>query len=454
MIVNFSVANFRSFKDEQTLNLIANNRIQDQPHHLVALPHSTENVLRGGIFYGANGAGKSNLFKALAYLQQMALRSAKRKVGTGRQPFQFQSERLLPSEFDLVFIADQTVFRYGLVVDDHSVQQEWLVTIRNGAESIIFETVIDDSGEVIFNPAGLDTSGEEVVKLAGISRRKNQTFLSAVRATLEESKVLGPIRSAIRWFQTDLVLIGPDAYFKKLSSKILTDSSFKDFASDFLRAASTGVDSIEIHKQPITDSEVRRMLGEQEAELFLNPSHPESTVVTSSPDGSELLRDDMGCYLVTIQADHPVKSVSETSLLDLTEESDGTKRLLHLLPALHDLRQRSVVYVIDEIDRSLHPHLAKEFLRFFFKHCGNGHKQIITTTHDTNLLDLELIRRDEVWFVRKDLRLASQLFSLDEFKVRNDLKVDKAYLQGRFGAIPNLADIELIELGEPLLHPS
>lgn len=451
MIVNFSVKNFRSFNEEQTLNLVASNRIADHPTHLVPIPGSTETALRGCVFFGANGAGKSNLFKALSYLQNTALRSSKRKTGTNRQPFQFSSGNQAPSEFDLTFVSEGTTFRYGLVVDDHAILEEWLVILENGSESIVFESV---ASQPAIHSAGLQSSGEEVVKLAGISRRRNQTFLSAIRTTLDESKVMGPIRSVIRWFRNDLVLIGPDAFFKRLSAKILTDPAFKDFASDFLRSASTGVDALHISKQNLSELEVKRLLGEEEAEQFLNSSNPLAASVFRTKDGTELLRDETGCYIVSIQANHNTDADGTDGLLDLAEESDGTQRLLHLLPALHDLRQRSVVYVIDEIDRSLHPHLTKAFLHFFFSHCGDGHNQIISTTHDTNLLDGELFRRDEVWFVSKHRDLSSELFSLLEFKPRNDLKIDKAYLQGRFGAVPHLGGIEFLLPEEPELQPA
>ena len=124
--------------------------------------------------------------------------------------------------------------------------------------------------------------------------------------------------------------------------------------------------------------------------------------------------------------------------MELTEESDGTRRLLNLIPALHN----PCVYFIDEIDRSLHPILVKEFLGFFLKSCGGVSRQIIVTTHESNLLDQDLLRRDEIWFAEKDQTAATRLYSLLDFKVRNDRDIRKGYLQGRFGAVPYLGSLE------------
>jgi len=133
---------------------------------------------------------------------------------------------------------------------------------------------------------------------------------------------------------------------------------------------------------------------------------------------------------MTLQAAH-VHSDALTHL-PLEDESDGTRRLLHLLPALFYM-QTSPVIVIDEIDRSLHPQLSKHLIRQFLK--LGGQRQLLFTTHDLNLMDLDLLRRDEIWFAEKK-EGATELYSLADFKVRKDLSIDKAYLEGRFGAVP------------------
>ena len=132
--------------------------------------------------------------------------------------------------------------------------------------------------------------------------------------------------------------------------------------------------------------------------------------------------------------------------LPLHEESDGSRQLLNLLPALYKLKMAGGVFVIDEIERSMHPILARKFIEYFLKAARGSNSQIIFTTHESTLLDLDILRRDGIWFAEKNEAGATQLYSLADFKVRNDLRIDKGYLQGRFGAIPFLGGIDhLIE---------
>jgi AAA15 family ATPase/GTPase len=138
---------------------------------------------------------------------------------------------------------------------------------------------------------------------------------------------------------------------------------------------------------------------------------------------------------VRVQAAHEHQGGVKVDL-DLEEESDGTRRLLDLIPALHQSRRGSGVFFVDEIDRSLHPILARKFIEFFLRSGVGGQAQLIVTTHESSLLDQDLLRRDEIWFAEKDGAAATHLYSLSEFKVRNDAEIRKHYLQGRFGAIP------------------
>jgi AAA15 family ATPase/GTPase len=141
--------------------------------------------------------------------------------------------------------------------------------------------------------------------------------------------------------------------------------------------------------------------------------------------------------LRAMQSEH-VTGEGKRVILPFSEESDGTQRLTHLLPALHSVvNDKHKVIVIDEIDRSLHPLLAKGFVRAFLQACAPKQSQLIFTTHELAFMDLDLLRRDEIWFAAKKLPEGStELYSLTDYKVRTDLKVDKAYLQGRFEAIP------------------
>ena len=441
MIVSFSVANFRSFSSEETISLVASNRLSgSHDDHAGPIPDSKERVLRTLVLYGANGAGKSNLFKALLYLKSAALRPRKKNSGTGRKPFRFAGPQNGPSSFDLQFIAADKLYRFGFKVDDERITEEWLFQVVGSRQRPLYERTTDEKGNVVIDAEGLKGAGEKVIALATVGGPQNQSFLATVNATLEEEDFGEELGRVLTWFKESLTLIGPDQPFGALGHHLEQDSGFLSFAGAFLKSASTGVDHLEVLKNEISKDELRRLLPDKVVSEVLRDlaEGEDGTALVRLGEGSELLVEHKGedhFYQISIQAAHehePGKVVR----LELAEESDGTRRLLNLIPALHHIRTEGAVYFIDEIDRSLHPILVKEFLEFFLKSCDAGLRQIIVTTHESNLLDQDLLRRDEIWFAEKDQTAATRLYSLLDFKIRNDLEIRKHYLQGRFGAVP------------------
>jgi AAA15 family ATPase/GTPase len=450
MIVSFSVENFRSFADEQTFSLIATDRkSDDHQSHAIKVPGSKVSVLKAAAIYGANGAGKSSLFKALRFLRNRALDTRKKGAGTGRVAFAFGDIGEGLSTFDLQFIAGGVLYRFGIKVNDSRVVEEWLIQIRGVKETIVYERVTTEEGAVTIDGPGL--KGKKLTALQTIGGQQNQTFLATVNATLDEADFGLHLGRVIKWFRYDLVLIAPNESYSGLGHRSTEDSGFVEFAGNYLRAASTGVSGLDVNKEEITEVELGQLLPKDIlAKLLgdLNNSENESALMNLG-DGNELLLEkspENHFYRITIKALH--KQQGDKAIpLPLSQESDGTRRLLNLLPALHDLRTCSAVYVIDEIDRSMHPMLVRKFLEFFLKTCEGGQRQIIVTTHESTLLDLDLLRRDEIWFAEKDVGGATHLYSLAEFQVRKDLEIRKHYLQGRFGAVPFLGSID--QLLEP-----
>ena len=443
MIVSFSVSNFRSFSSEETISLVASKRLAgNHDAHAVPIPDSNERVLRTAVLYGANGAGKSNLFNALRYLKSVALEPRQKSAGTGRERFRFAATESEPSCFDLQFVAGNRLYRFGFKVDDERFIEEWLYLVSDRQKSI-YGRATDDHGKVVVEAHGLKTTDAKLAALATVGGPQNQTFLATVNATLEGADFGEHLGGVLTWFKDSLMMINPDESFGALGSLIDRDPGFRSFASAFLRSASTGVDHLEVQKKGVTQDEFHRLALDLPMRIIRERALDKGDIgPIKLGDGSELLAERRGeyhMYQLNIQAAHehePGKVVR----LNLADESDGTRRLLNLIPALYHLRTSGAVYVIDEIDRSLHPILVKEFLDFFLKQGGGG--QIIVTTHESNLLDQELLRRDEIWFAEKDQTGATRLYSLLDFKVRNDLEIRKHYLQGRFGAVPFLGDLE------------
>jgi len=449
MIVSFSVSNFRSFSSEQTISLVSSNRLgSSHEDHVCSIPGAKEKVLKTAVLYGANGAGKSNFFKALRYLKTIALKPRKKSSGMEREKFRFGVETDEPSVFDLQFIADSKLFRYGVKVDDHKIIEEWLYEIVGSKQKILYERIIDEQGNVLVEPGKTKFKKGKLGALFTVGGLQNQSFLATIQATLDSADYEGELTNVINWFDDNLTFIGPDSSFSSLGHLLASDSNFLTFAGDFLRSASTGVTHLQTQKNEISEEELRNLLPKKFLSKLLEDivEDKDGVAVISLEQGNELLierSEENHFYRLSIQAAHEHQS-GKVIQLDLSEESDGTRRLLNLLPALHFLQTGNAVFFIDEIDRSMHPILARQFLEFFLKSCQGGRHQIIITTHESNLLDLELLRRDEIWFAEKDQAGASHLYSLADFNVRTDQDIRKRYLQGRYGAIPFLGDLNAL----------
>ncbi len=447
MIVSFSASNFRSFSSEETFSLVASNRLlSNHESHTVPIPGSKEKVLRIAVLYGANGAGKSNLFKALQYVKSVALEARDKNSGTERQPFRFAGSPDEPSSFDIQFIAEDKLYVFGFKANDLRITEEWLVQVDGNRETTLYERITDENGKVIIEAPGLKSAGKKLKALTTVGGPQNQSFLATIHVTLDASDYGDELSGVLTWFRR-LHLIAPNTGYMAIGDFLAKDSKFKKFADDFLKSSSTGVDHLRVLKNEITEDELRSLLPASIVSRVLKDIHNDKdnigTIVELS-EGNVLLVERAGgnhYYRITVQAAHE-HAAGKVTPLDLNEESDGTLRLLNLIPALHHLQTSNAAYFIDEIDRSLHPILVFKFLEYFLKSCRGGQRQVIVTTHESNLLDLDLLRRDEIWFAEKDQQGATRLYSLVDFKVRKDLEIRKHYLQGRFGAIPFLGDLD------------
>jgi hypothetical protein len=447
MIVSISISNFRSFFTEETFSLAASNRLSgSHDDHVVSIPNSDSNVLKIGVLYGANGAGKSNLFKALRYIRSVALGRSGKRRGTAREPFRLAGSVEDPSSFDLQFIADNKLYRFGFKADDLRITEEWLAELTGGREKTIYERTTNSEGQVQVDAPGLKGAGEKLAALVTVGGPQNQSFLATVNVTLNKVDYGDHLESVLTWFKDGLELIGPNVPFQQLGPYLADNPECLEFAGAFLKSVSTGVDHLQVSKKEITEEELRSLLPEDLVSEVLKGvvEDEEGKALIRLSEGNELLIERSGenhFYRITVRAAHHTQSGAIVPF-ELNEESDGTKRLLNLMPALHGLHSDTKVYFIDEIDRSLHPNLVREFVNFYLKSCRGCHAQVIITTHESSLLDLELLRRDEIWFAEKDPISATRLYGLTDFNVRKDLEIRKHYLNGRFGAVPFLGDVE------------
>lgn len=442
MLIQFTIENFLSFKEENTLNMLATTDSQHK-HHL--LPNKKKKpLLRTAVLYGANGSGKSNLIQAIAFAQDLIVEGTRPKQRIGVTPFKLdKSCRQTPSRFEFVINYQDTIYTYGFVVDEKEVREEWLFTIHNVKEVTFFERLTTKDGKikVEIGPslAGKKTKKHQFVKFIAEGTRPNSLFLHELY-----EKNVPKIMPLMDWFRAVLIIIGPESNYRDLIFDAHMNEKFLEFMGDFLRVADTGVDGIVPEKVEFNFEKFFPGLPEPLKSKLTNISANER-ILLSAPDGRRftMIREPNGeLTLLKLKARHHLKDEEEHIDFEIENESDGTRRLMDLLPALLHSKSSEKVYLIDEIDRSMHPLLSRMFLEAYLndQNCGRG--QLIVTTHESQLLDRKLLRRDEIWFAEKDKNGGSHLYSLSEYKVRNDLKLGKGYLDGRFGAIPFLGDLE------------
>ena len=443
MLINFAVENFRSFGAEQTLNLVASKAQKGHEEHCVDIAETGERVLRTGVVYGANAAGKSNLVKAIEFAQALIVHGAGPMKRIALNQFRFTKEESRPSSFEFRFMVMDQVFVYGFDVTAEEVKSEWLeATNDKGKEVEVFsrkgsEITIGDLKK--FGESG--ASSEEALKALNLlGTRPNQLLLSKI-VDLDDERQGELLHRVVWWFTDCLTVIGPDTGFGPMLEYLDRDSGFREFAAEFLLSVGTGIGDLRVEQAEISAEKLPKPV----VASLESMKDVEAVAVAFGPGMSLQLKPDDPSVVIrrNLASEH---MVDETAYpLSFADESDGTQRFLHLLPALFHLQNRCNVYVIDELDRSLHPLLSHALLKFFVEVCPGACQQLIVTTHETHLLDQDLLRRDEIWFAEKDEKQQTQLYSLVDMSVRKDLRVEKSYLQGRFGAIPFVGGTEKLK---------
>ena len=408
MLIQFAAQNVLSFRDKVILSALAAPGVTHDTHHVYADPDGL-NLLRVLVLYGANASGKSNVVKALAWARRLVIDGTPAGQPIVTHPFKLdQATRDAPSTVEFEVLADGTRYSYGFVVSQERVEGEWLYLAQGDDEVMLFER---EDGEIRLGE-GL-TANEERRRFIGFvaeGTRPNQLFL---HETFD--RAVHELNHVTEWFQ--------DASFESTSphdptwplGRFYQEDQLRTFASKLLHDAGTGVTNVEIEL-------IRDTL----------------TVVGTSTHQVKRLP-------VTEQQVVFVHNGEQTVHFRVGEESDGTLRLLTLSPLLYDMAQARVpVSVIDEIDSSLHTLLTRHIVQTVLAMDPSQPGQLIFTTHDTNLLDLNLLTADSVWLLEKDKAGASSLYSLAEFKADQldqlTGQVERGYLQGRFGGIPFLGD--------------
>lgn len=399
-------------------------------------------LLKFGVMYGANASGKSNWVKSLDFAKSVIVEGLK---STNYLPSHFrldQTARERVSRFEFEIIAkDGKCYAYGfeLRLDKKTVQEEWLFEVKKTTDKPIFERVVKDNGlsEMSSVPK---LSSEDQARFSVYSRdaAPDELLLSVLGNKFWEPSS-GFFQQVYKWFVQQLLVIYPSSKFHVFS---LGDSDIFKFTEQ-LRKFNTGIVDLEFRTEKAADL-LEKMPEALRNHVIKELQKGENPVV---PFGETLLRfsrnKDGDIVVKGLLTKHQGKD-EHPIVFTFESESDGTQRLFDLIPLMLLMPQEPVTIIIDEIDRSLHPEMSRNLIETVAELSKGVASQFILTTHESSLLDLKLLRRDEIWFVEKNQYGESKLYSLEAFKPRFDKELRKAYLQGRFGAIPFISNPVLL----------
>jgi len=416
MLIKFSTGNCLSFKDPVTLDLTATRIEEFSDDNVIELEKIK--LLKSAVIYGANASGKSNLLRAIGFMRFMVINSSKESQSNEEidiQPFLFSTEsENKPSLFEIVFLLDGVRYRYGFEVDKRRIQSEWLYFSPREADRKLFVRE-KDSFEINKNAFREGIGLEE-------KTRENALFLSVV------SQFNGNLsKQILSWFQ------------KLHSISGLSDENYAPFTVNLLRSQEKKKKLLEMLKS---------------ADYFIEDVTVDEFEMTSErlPDGipesvrKEFLRKAAGKKFVAIDnAMHPKFDEKGEQIglepLAFDQESEGTKKYFFLSGPILDTLACGDILLVDEMDARLHPLLTRQIVKLFNSSKTNtNNAQLVFATHDTNLLSAKIFRRDQVWFTERNRIGATDLYSLIEYKVRNDASFEADYIRGRYGAIPYLGN--------------
>ncbi|MFA5449120.1 MAG: ATP-binding protein [Clostridia bacterium] len=416
MLLQFNVKNYMSFKEEQVFTTLANTDISFAERNLVS--YKKKKYSKINVMYGANASGKSNFCKALNFIKSFFLNSNNMLESTPIfvDSFRFDDDNALaPSEFNIIFVKDELKYSYSFSCNRTEVLTERLDMYENDKPSLVFKRNKSDYRFTSFAPA-----------LSPISDRNTKNKLFVCTAATWNFKEAKPV---VDYIVNDMIVsfdYNYDIYniLESFKAKRLYDE-YKKFCLSLLVACDFSISNFDIN--------IKESAVSPELKMLIN-------ALSKLPNVS------LGDKLRTIKftTSHKIQdgNTKKEYPLELEFESLGTQAVFMFAPLLFDVFKNGKTLIVDEIDKSLHPLLVNFIVSLFVNgDINKTNAQLICNTHDTNLLSLDLFRRDEIWFTERNPNTgASELYPLTDFSPNKKANIEKGYLIGRYGAIPFIKD--------------
>nr|MDE6668708.1 ATP-binding protein [Muribaculaceae bacterium] len=429
-----------SFKDSVEFNTFPSSKTHSHEWHKITCGHAT--VLRMSAIYGANGAGKSNLLKCISLLKAIVGADKLSDLSiTNDLFFRFDEKgKSNPSELAVEFYVNGQIFYYHIAFTRKEIVSEELILSRKTKDITIFSRTnnsVDIAAEFL-NSMGKTASLE--VFIDGINRllRPDMSALSFLGNYY--SKELPIVNEAYYWIMS-LQVVLPSMSVHELPHLMDINSEFAELVNTIVPELKTGITRLHVKKELLNEEDIHpnSILVSALSEAKREPGVPIIIPYTKAKEISNVVIEDEKAYKKTLVVIHTDSTGKEIEM-EIEQESDGTRRLIEYMPLLYAVLKSDKVFIVDEIERSIHPIMIKTLIsKISESKEANG--QIIFTTHESCLLDQSIFRPDEIWFAQKDVDQSTQLYPLSDYNIHKTANIENGYLNGRYGGIPFLSNL-------------
>jgi RecF/RecN/SMC N terminal domain. len=433
MLLRFKIKNFLSFHEEATFDMFPNIKREKLSHHVYV--NMDVPLLKQAAIYGANGSGKSNFIKAITFLREFVTHeNFLRTVDFDDYIFLLTKEKSQKISFEIEFFHRERYYLYSADISKKDVSEKLSVSgIGKAEDTLIYER----NGSSINSPSLQNE--KSAIQLLTLNPNSSLLPLNLKYPVLSNDDV----KHVYDWFSEKTETISINSTIPMLINLMSQNPRILSFANKVFENIGIGVKAIEIGNTPFDKWAIKSKNAADLQRIIDRTSSPQSRSITQLQNNRNVLN-------ITIQKG--IKTVQELLFkqfgpsgyhgeMKISAQSDGTVRLLTLIPALYYAMYEHKTIFIDEIDNSIHPNLIFKLLKFYSENTTNG--QLIFTTHTTKLLNQqELVRLDEVWLTEKTDG-NTKMYSLNEYKLHNTLSIENGYLDGRYGGVPAIKEFDM-----------
>ena len=456
MMIRFNVKNFLTFaaredgKSEE-FSMLA-GKIRKKKEHV--LDDGNIKLLKFAAIYGANAAGKSRLVKAMHFMQCTIVNNALPQGHRDLYCKANSSDKHSPTYFEMEIKLGKNYYTYGfeVLLTEGKFLSEWLIELHNNGENVIFSRDIKKGEYQLFDnnatTANLTAELRKRLEIYAEDIQHDDTtlFLPTMnqnkRNLYQSGSPINVFRKVFFWFKQQLDVSYPQQPVSRYDYLANAEEDKVTEVCRMLESFGTGI--TDCHLVDVSPENIFTNMPleyRQKIKSYIDEGLTKDIKNTRPDKITMVIRNPNGMFIITIERNEKTtyKAIrfqhnSNPELFNINEESDGTVRLFDLMEIL--LTNEKKTYVIDELDRCLHPSLTYHFVKTYLKMSQKRNIQLIVTTHESRLMDFDLLRQDEIWLINKNKKGTADIYSLDEYNIRFDKKVDKAYLEGRYGGVP------------------